>query len=227
MNEKSMKNFWVELKKKLTYIVDEYIKFPAYILSHPLKGYEQFKREKRAKLSVAITYIVLLVLLNILSFQYSGFEINDNELKDLNTFAEISYIVLPILLFTVANWSVTTLFDGKGKMKEIFLMVCYSLYPLIWATALGLILSNVFTGEELAFYSLVMGLGVFLMAYMVFTGMISIHEYGLGQCILTVLATILAIAIMIFIILLGYDLFRKMYGFVYTIYQEITLRELI
>lgn len=220
-------NFWDKVRTKLKYFVDEFIKFPAYMLSHPLKAYEQFKREKRAKMSVAITFILVLVLLNILSFQYAGFEVNDNELKDLNSFAEILYIIAPILLFTVANWSVTTLFDGKGKMKEIFMMICYSLYPMIWASAIGLVLSNFLTGEELAFYYLVMGVGAFLMAYLVFTGMIVIHEYGLAKCVLTLIATVIAAGVIIFILILFYDLFQKMYGFIYTIYQEITLRDLL
>ncbi len=226
MQEK-LKNFWLKTKSTLSYIKEEYIKFPLYLLSHPLKGFEIFKREKRAKTSVAITFIVILVILNILSFQYSGFEVNDNEIKDLNSIAEITYIVGVILLLTVSNWSVTTLFDGKGKMKEIFLMLSYSLFPLIWATGIGIILSNILTGEELAVYSLVLGLGSFLTGYMVFLGMISIHEYGLGKCVLTVIFTIIAAAIIIFILLLCFNLFQTIYGFFYTIYQEITLRNLI
>ncbi|HHU55210.1 MAG TPA: YIP1 family protein [Acholeplasmataceae bacterium] len=221
-----IKNFVEKLKPKYIYFVEEFIKFPAYMLSHPLKAYEEFKREKRAKVSVAVTFIIILILLNILSFQFSGFEVNDNELKDLNSIAEIFYIIAPIVLFTVANWSVTTLFDGKGKMKEIFLMIGYSLYPMLWATGLGIILSNFLTGEELAFYYLVMSIGAFLMGYLIFMGMISIHEYGLAKCVITLIATVLAAAIIIFMLILFYDLFQKMYGFFYTIYQEISLRDL-
>ena len=218
---------WSSITDKLGYFYREYIKFPAYILAHPLKGFNEFKAEKRAKVSVAITFMVVLVILNILSFQLTGYEVNKNELKDLNSIAEILYIVAPILLFTVANWSVTTLFDGKGKMKEIFLMICYSLYPLLWSTVIGIILSNVLTGDELAFYDITLGLGAFLTGYMIFFGMISIHEYGLGKNVVTILFTILAAAVIVFVLILTYDLFQKMYGFLYTIYEEITLRNLL
>lgn len=228
MNEKLQKpNLWVKIKHGWNYFREEYIRFPLYIMSHPLKGFEIFKREKKAKTSVAISFIVVLVILNILSFQYAGFEVNDNEIRDLNSIAEITYIVAPVILFTVSNWAVTTLFDGKGKMGEIFLMISYSLFPLIWATGLGIILSNVLTGEELALYQLTLGLGTFLMGYMVFFGMISIHEYGLTKCILTIIFTLIAASIIIFICLLFFDLFQKMYGFLYTVYREITLRNLI
>jgi hypothetical protein len=57
--------------------------------------------------------------------------------------------------------------------------------------------------------------------------MISIHEYGLIKCILTILGTLLAASIIIFVLLLSYDLFQRMYGFLYTVYREITLRDLI
>lgn len=221
------KDFWLSVKEKLRYFYREFIKFPAHILAHPLKGFYEFKEEKRAKVSVAITFMIVLVFINILSFQFSGFEVNQNELKDLNSLAEIAYIVAPIILFTIANWSITTLFDGKGKMKEIFLMICYSLYPMIWASVFGLILSNVLTGDELAFYAVSLAIGGFALFYMIFFGMISIHEYGLGKNIITLFFTIIAAAVIVFVLILGYDLFQKMYGFLFQLYEEITLRDLL
>lgn len=222
-----MTDFLEQVKNGWKKFVSEYIKFPAYIILHPLKGFDTFKRDKRARMSVSIVFIFVLVLLNILSFQYAGFEVNTHDIRDLNSVAEIIYIVGPVILVALSNWAVTTLADGKGKLKEIFMMISYSLYPLIWSTAIALILSNFLTGEDLTFYYIIKSIGTFLMGYMVFFGMISIHEYGLLRCILTILGTIVAAAIILFIILLGYDLFKRMYGFLYTIYREITLRDLI
>ena len=36
-----------KLRQLGKFIVDDCIKFPAYILAHPLKGFEEFKRYKR------------------------------------------------------------------------------------------------------------------------------------------------------------------------------------
>ena len=215
------------LKKTGKFIVDDCIKLPTYILAHPLKGFEEFKRYKKGKISVALIFMFLAILVNILSFQFNGFLVNDNDLRDLNSIEQIAYVAGAVLVITVANWSVTTLFDGKGNMKEIFMMICYCLYPFIWANGLGIILSNILTEDEMAVYTLVVGLGVALMCYMFFFGIISIHEYGLVQCLLTILFTIIAALIILFACLLFFDLFQRMYGFVYTIYKEITLRELL
>ena len=216
-----------KLKQLGKFILDECIKFPLYILSHPLKGFEEFKRYKRGKMSVALIFLILTIFINILKFQYDGFLVNKNDIKDLNSVSQIAYVLGAVIVITVANWSVTTLFDGKGTMKEIFMMICYCLYPFIWANGLGILLSNILTEDEMAVYTLVIALGVALLLYMFFFGIISIHEYGLVKCLLTILFTVVAALVVIFACLLFFDLFQRMYGFVYTIYEEITLRELL
>ena len=90
-----------------------------------------------------------------------------------------------------------------------------------------MILSNILTNEEIAIYTLVIALGVAFMIFMFFFGIISIHEYGLAQCLLTILFTIVAALIILFVGILLFDLFQKVYGFLYQIYQEITLRDII
>ena len=216
-----------KVKQLGKFIVDDCIKLPAYILTHPLKGFEEFKRYKKGKMSVAILFVVLTIFVNILKFQYDGFLVNNNNIKDLNTFAQVAYVAGAVVVVTIGNWAVTTLFDGKGNMKEIFMMICYCLYPFIWSTSIGIILSNILTEDEMAVHTLVSIIGVVLLVYMFFFGIISIHEYGLVQCLLTILFTVVAVLIVLFAFLLFFDLFQRMYGFVYTIYREISLRELL
>ncbi|MDD5183611.1 MAG: hypothetical protein PHU02_05555, partial [Bacilli bacterium] len=122
------------------------------------------------------------------------------------------------------NWSITTLFDGKGTIKEILMLISYSLFPMIITQFFALFLSNMIAQEEIGLYSLVLSVGVFATGYMVFVGLVSIHEYGVLKCIITIVFTIVAALVILFIALLGFDLFRKIYGFVYTIYREIALR---
>ena len=222
-----MKKVLSKILQFLKFVRDEMIKFPAYILIHPLKGYEEFKRYGRGKISIGIVFVIIAVILNIMKFQYSGFVVNDTNIKDLKSFAQVIYVVGAVVVVSAANWSVTTLFDGKGNMKYIFMMVCYCLYPYIWANFIGIILSNVLATEEVMIYQLIIGIGWFLTGYMFFFGIISIHEYGLGQCLLTILFTIVAAMIILFVGILVFDLFQKIYGFIYQIYQEITMRNLL
>ena len=192
-----MKYFWTET-----------VKFPAYIITHPLKGFEEFKREKRGKIWVAIFFIALLIFLNIIQYRYTGYIIFQKDITALHTGREIILVLGVVVILVISNWSVTTLFDGKGKMIEIFMMLGYCLFPIIVSKIFGLIFSNFVTG------------------YMGLFGLISIHEYGLVKCLLSILGTVLAALVICFVGILVFDLFQKMTGFIYTIYQEISLRYL-
>lgn len=222
--ESSFKTFMKKVLKFLKWFKAEFITFPLFIVFHPLKGWEEFKREKRGKFGVAIVFMAFAAFLSIMEYQYSGFIVSQVDVTSLKIFSEIAYIVAPIVLITVSNWSITTLFDGKGKMKEIFMMICYSLFPLVWAKFVGLFVSNVVSQQEQAIYTLIQALGVFFMCYMAFFGFISIHEYGLLKSILSLIGTAVALLVICFIGILGFDLVQKMYGTLYTIYREITLR---
>ena len=212
------------LKQLGKFIVDDCIKLPAYILAHPLKGFEEFKRYKKGKMSVALLFVVLTIFVNILKFQYDGFLVNDNNIKDLNTVAQIAYVAGAVVVVTIGNWAVTTLFDGKGNMKEIFMMICYSFFPVMLIGFFNIILSNYVTKDESQFILILNIVAWSLTGYMALTGLIGIHEYGLGKMLWSVFTTIVATAIIVFIALLLFNLAEQIYAFFYSLYEEIATR---
>ncbi|HKL47724.1 MAG TPA: Yip1 family protein [Candidatus Izemoplasmatales bacterium] len=212
------------MKIKLKKIFNDYIRFPAYILFHPFDGFEEFKRYKKAKLSVAIVFVVLFAYFQIFSFTNLGFLINNNNPLDLNSLEEIFGVVLIIFLFSVGNWSITTLMEGKGTYKEIFMVTGYALFPLLIIGFPSVILSNFLTLDEMALYDLMMYIAYFFTGWMLFMGILNIHEYGLFKTILTFIATFVSIAVMIFVGLLFFDLIQQIIAFIASIIDEINLR---
>ena len=54
-------------------------------------------------------------------------------------------------------------------------------------------------------------------------GLVVLHEYGIGK-LLTFLFTIVATMVIMFIALLIFDLSQQIYGFLYSLYYEISMR---
>ncbi|BCR36823.1 YIP1 family protein [Mariniplasma anaerobium] len=212
------------MKTKLKKFWFNYFSFPKYILFHPFDGFDEFKRYKKGKLSVAIIFISLFAFFRIFSYQNEGFLINERNPLMLNSLQEIFSVVLLIALFTIGNWSVTTLMEGKGKFKEIVMMTGYALFPIILIGYPAVILSNFLTLEEMAFYQLLMGLAYVSTAWMLFMGVLNIHHYGLAKTILAFILTVVAMAVMMFFGLLFFDLIQQFIEFVLSIYEELNLR---
>ncbi|HHW79485.1 MAG TPA: hypothetical protein GX742_01635 [Acholeplasmataceae bacterium] len=200
------------------------IKFPNYILFHPFDGYEELKRYKKGKLWVAFTFIALFLILRVLQFQYNGFIINDKNIQDLNSLLEIFSVGLIIVLFVVGNWSVTTLMEGKGNWREIILVVGYSLFPVIIIGYPGILLSNLVGLNEVGLYSLIIGISWFAAGWMLFMGILNVHEYGLLKTIAALLLTIVSMLVMVFVGILFFDLIQQFITFIRMIWQEINLR---
>ena len=212
------------MKTKLKQIYNDYIRFPKYVLFHPFDGFEDMKRYKKGKLSVAIVFIILYAYFQIFSYQNLGFLVNDKNPLLLNSLQEILSVAMLIFLFTVGNWSVTTLMEGKGNYKEILMVTGYSLFPLIIIGFPSVILSNFLTLDEMAFFQLLMYVAFISTGFMLFMGILNVHHYGLFKTLLAFLATLISMSVMMFVGLLFFDLIQQFIAFVASIYEEISLR---
>lgn len=202
----------------------DYIKFPLYILTHPIVGFDELKREKKGKVSVAVVFMFLMGVLNIATYQYAAFLVNFNNPSQLNSIKLLSFVVLIVVLITVGNWSITTLFDGKGTLKEIFMVTCYSMFPMILLGFPNIVLSYVYVADETTFYYILNSVALFLTVFLFFMGLLVIHEYSLSRTILTIIATIFAIAVILFIGILFFSIAQQIIGLIVGLYNEITWR---
>ena len=99
----------------------EWIRFPLNLMVHPFEGYWDLKYDRNRKFTLIISFCVLFLVAvtNILGSQYSGFLVHVYNPESMNSVMEIVYVIVPILFWCVANWSLTTLMDGEGKFVEI------------------------------------------------------------------------------------------------------------
>ena len=200
------------------------MRFLLYLLRHPADGFWEIKHENKGKLRVALGILLAVLLSEILKRQTTGFIFNDNYNVPLDIFFQIRLLILPVFLFCISNWALTTLMDGKGTFSEIFIVLCYSFLPMIFFNVLYSLLSNVFSLSDFAYLALINVLGIGWTCLMLFIGIQVIHEYSFGKMLLTTLLTVLSAAVVIFICLLFFSLLQEMGNFIYSIYRDISLR---
>jgi len=160
--------------------------FPLYILTHPFKGFDEMKNGKRGSMAFAIATLIIAGFANIFGSAYTGFVLTG--FWEETPFVNIPFVLIftysPILLFCIANWSVTAITNGSGSMKDIFLTYTYAMYPMIFLSIIGVAFSRVITLNEADLAMLFFSLGNFLHLFFLFIGLIVVHEYGLFRAIL-------------------------------------------
>ncbi|MBW7454700.1 YIP1 family protein [Paenibacillus sepulcri] len=200
------------------------IQNPFYTMIHPFNGFWEMKYEHKGRIKVALGIVVLLVIATIVRRQYSGFVVNFNNPEQLSSLDELKFIVLPFLLWCVANWSLTTLMDGEGKFKEIVMATAYSLLPLVIIYTPQTLYSNMITSGESAFYYLLDALAIIWFIWLLFTGTMTVHQYSAGKTVVTMLLTLVVIGIIIFLGVLFFSMLQQMISFAASVYKEISFR---
>ena len=200
------------------------LQFALKVIVSPLQGFWDLKYEKRGNLPTAVILIILLVVSYLVMYQYTGFIFNTNNPRYLNLVSETVSIVVPILMWIIINWSLTTLMNGKGTFKDITIATAYSFTPLILVMIPMTIVSNYITADEGAFYYLVLSIALVWSLLLLFFGTMVIHEYSLGATIGVTIFILAGIGITMFIALLFVDIVLQLFAFIGEVYREFSFR---
>lgn len=202
----------------------DFFQFPLQVIVKPFESFWDMKYENKGKLKVAFTLIVLTILAVILQKKYAGFLVNYNDPRTLNSLMDIATILFPFFLWCVANWSITTLMGGEGKFKEIVLATAYSLTPLIIIYIPMTFISRYMANEEVAFYYLLLSIASLWFVWLLFIGIMTVHQYTVLKTVTTIVLTIIVMGIIVFLGALVLSMLQQIYDFIYNVYREILFR---
>ena len=195
-----------------------------HAVTHPFEGFEDMRWKKSGSLKVAFLIVFLLFLATIADGRLYGFQFGVSYDK---TFNIIPYIVKSIVLFAawvVGNWSICTLLDGEGTMKNICIYSAYALVPYIAQVFITVILSHFLIQDEVVFIQAIRILGTGWTVILLFSAIKSVHQYSFGKTVFAIVLTIAAMLVMLFLLVLFMSLVQQVYIFLSTIYTEISYR---
>ena len=201
----------------------EELMFSFHTAMHPFDGFWDLKHEKRGSLRASFTFIGLVVLAFYYQSVGTGYIMNPRN-EPSSIFVQIISVAVPIFLWIIANWCLTTLFDGEGSLKDITISVGYAISPLPFVLILSTLLSNIVTLDEAMIVTLLGVLGYVWCGMLLFFGLMVTHDYSMGKNFLIVICTILGMAIIIFMALLFSGLVGKMLSFISSLITEISYR---
>ena len=212
INKQSMKRFRDSLRYSL------------YIMTHPFDGFWDLTHEKRGSMAAANCLLILMFLTNIWNMRYANFMFNDTRWDRVNIWSEVLGVLAPLLIYCLANWCLTTLFDGKGRLSDIYMGMCYSLTPYILIMNPITIISNVVTKEEGAFIVYFEYLALGWAAALILVSVMQIHDYSLMKAILAIAFSLFGMLVIVFLIMLFFSLVSDAVAFFYSVGKEIMFR---
>ncbi|MBR4790532.1 MAG: YIP1 family protein [Treponema sp.] len=224
-----MSNFVTRRLKKLT-LKETYVRFfstlkyALYVMFHPADGYWDLIHAKRGSYAAANFIVILTLFTQIWRLRFTSFVVMNVYWEAVNIFKEFATILLPLVVFCICNWALTTLFDGKGHLGDVYMGTGYALapYPLIQIPII--IISNFVTRDEVAFYTIFNTISIIWCAILLFMAMMMIHQYSFGKTLLFTVFTVFGMLVFIFIILLFFSMISQGVSFFVALGREIIFR---
>lgn len=194
------------------------------VVAHPFRGFEDVKYKKQGSLVIALILIVLFFFATALQATSTGFLFCQNSARTYNILYTLAQTVGLVLLWSIVNWLMCTLFSGKGSLKEILIVTAYSLLPLIVYTFIFVGLSHIL---PLSGAGLMSGIRTVILIYTFFllaVGMMTVHEYTFPKFLITSVVTLVCMVLAVCIGFIMVILLQQFWNFLYSIFMEVVFR---
>lgn len=191
---------------------------------HPARTFSDMWERRDYGYKSSFVILAVLFVIKVLERQLTGFAFNYNDPDELNVLIIFAAVAGGFLLWVVMNWMLSTLFEGKAHVRDIWLFSSWSLQPYILCSALGTLLSNVLVPDEGIFLTWLSALGILWSIAMLFVALVIIHDYTFFKVLWSSLATVAGIVIVLFLAVLCFSLCQQIFGFISDIISEIGYR---
>ena len=191
------------------------------VLFHPFDSFTDLKEKNLTSIPICLAIIVLYYIFTVLRDTAGGFAFVYFDPSSYNALLILGKTAGIVILWTVANWGVCTLLGGKGKMKEIFSVISYSLIPLLFGSIIFVVASNLLVPDEATFLGVLTTICTIYSYLIIMIGSICVHDYSFGKFLWTTILTLFGCAIVIFLLIMVIVLMQQTWGFFVTLYSEI------
>jgi sugar lactone lactonase YvrE len=187
---------------------------------HPLDRYYDIRVKKKGTVLGATIIYLLFFIIFMLSKTSKAFiyQLQDVEDMDINALV-IGFFVI-IGLFVICNYLVTSITDGDGNFKQVYMIPAYGILPYMSALLMVTILSYGTTYNETFLLNIILFVGALWTIISIFLGFMTVHDYTFWKTILSLIITLVFMIIAALVALIIIIMWEQLWTFLKTIGEE-------
>ena len=209
-------------KRVMDHKLAQEVTYSINVIKRPQDMFFGIKRMNEASyLSGFIVWILFLVVY-LVNIYGTGFLFRDANLN--NVLIELVLIAGIFMLYVVVNYLVSTLNDGEGRFKDVFIASSYILVPFIIFTLPMTFLSHFLTFNESFIFTFYHQIVLIWTLILIVISIQGIHNYTMWETIKNILIIIFGMFILILLGLLIYAFLGQMIEFITSLIREVIYR---
>lgn len=191
---------------------------------HPFQASYDVKYKKQGSMKIAVGVTILLLLSAILKNTCCGFLFRRSDAESYSALFTVAQTAGLLVLWSMANWAICTIMEGKGRLKEVYIVSSYAVLPLALYNLIYLALSHVVAVENV---DAIVGFKTIVLIYAFYilcVGIMAIHEYNFPKFLWTSFVAVLIMALVVFIGFVIVILLQQLGNFLLSLFMEVVYR---
>lgn len=218
-----IKKQWTDLKTRYGLLKNLLVDTP-YMIRHPIDCFYDLKHGTRGGvLSAGVLYITAFAVYMV-SRGYTSFVFGGGLSRWQNPFLIGLIVVLPVCLFVIGSYLISSIHDGEGTIKNVYIAVGYAFVPYIFYTPFLIVFSHVLTHKEGFTYNFIQLLILGYTLLLMFLSVKEIHCYAPGKTVANLLLTLFFMVIAILASIILYILWKELVSFLLELFEEVRYR---
>ena len=202
----------------------EQVLFAKMVMKKPIDAYYDIKRKGKATIASATVLYLWFVILQITDIYVVGLLFNTHDVNHVNLVEVLVGAIGPIVLFVLCNYLVSSITEGEGRAKDLYIGLAYAMSPYLVAALPLQIITNVLVQNESFVYHFPMLLVIAWSAILFFMMVQEMHNYSFKETVKNLLITLFTICLFLLIGFIVYLLYGQLSDFVVSIVQEVAIR---
>ena len=211
----------ISSRKEIKFIKSKNVSQMLSVMIHPSNVFTDIKEKGQGSIILCVITLAIFYVVTVLQTLAGGFLFSVYDAESFNSLWVLVRSVGLVVLWISANWLVCTLLGGKGKLKEIIIVTCYSLWPFIIEKIFRLAMTNMLIPAEASFLSILDTLAIIYFVILMVIGLLKIHDFSMSRLVATSVVSIIGVAAIIFLGIMIIMLLQQFFAFVATFVTEI------
>lgn len=197
------------------------LKLTRRYLRHPVDTLYYIRRgECATPLSATVLYLAAFVVF-FADYYFRSFIFNEHKAEE-GSIILLAALFFGAIGFTVGgNYLVSSISEGEGKLRHVYIMGAYALTPVILGLPLITVMSYALTLNEAFFIEAGQTLLWLWSAVLLVIGVHEVHQFTLRRTVANVLWTLFFIAIALIVLSVLYMFWDQLSQFVYSLVKEV------
>lgn len=218
-----VKEGWIRYKNRHR-IIRDLTENTKYMIHHPIDCLYDLKFGARGSMFSANVLYVIAFFVYLFDQALTSFVFGGGLEYWQNPIVVFLIAIIPMCLFIIGTYLISSINDGEGTLKNVYIAVAYGLVPYIKYGPILIIISHVLTYKELFIYDFTYFLMIGYTIVLLFLSIKETHCYTPKKTISNILLTIAFMIIAILALIILYILWKELFVFVFELIEEVKYR---